>query len=340
MKHTRECAVRMTRSNGPETPSGNRTVTEGVEEVGKRILLGGFLVALIACMAAPAFAATAKKGGRGTAPVAKIESPRDSSTYTPGAVVSLVGRATDNEDKDDKLTYQWDVDAFNVGQERARILSFKGKNATFVPKQDGPPGTTYEIRLVVSDPTKHRDTVVVSLFPGSSNPAAASDEVSYQLGPGDMVNVAIYAGGEKQEDFTAEVSPAGTLTSPLIGQIAVAGTTAFQLSGKMREILAREFFVDPQVLVTVRNQARKVFVSGEVRNPGAYNAQEGLTVLSACTLAGGFTNYAALNRVKVLRNENGKTRTIEVDLSKVRRGKTPDLAVAAGDRVDVPHRRY
>ena len=305
--------------------------------MGKRILLGGFLLALIACVAGSAFATPARKGRRGTAPVAKIESPRDSSTYTPGAVVSLVGRATDKEDKDGKLTYQWDVDAFNVGQERTRILSFKGKNATFVPKQDGPPGTTYEIRLVVSDPAKHRDTVIVSLFPGSS---AVSDEVSYQLGPGDMVNVAIYAGGEKQEDFTAEVSPAGTLTSPLIGQIAVAGTTAFQLSGKMREILAREFFVDPQVLVTVRNQARKVFVSGEVRNPGAYNAQEGLTVLSACTLAGGFTNYAALNRVKVLRNENGKTRTIEVDLSKVRRGKMPDLAVAAGDRVDVPHRRY
>ena len=305
--------------------------------MGKRVLLGGFLVVLIACLAGAALAASGKKSGRGTAPVAKIESPRDSSTYAPGAVVSLVGRATDGEDADDKLTYQWDVDAFNVGQERARILSFKGKTATFVPKQDGPPGTTYEIRLVVSDPAKHRDTVMVSLFPGSS---AAADEVSYQLGPGDMVNVAIYAGGEKQEDFTGEVSPAGTLTSPLIGQIAVAGSTAFQLSGKMREILARAFFVDPQVLVTVRNQARKVFVSGEVRNPGAYNAQEGLTVLSACTLAGGFTNYAALNRVKVLRNENGKTRTIEVDLSKVRRGKTPDLAVAAGDRVDVPHRRY
>jgi len=295
-------------------------------------------MALIACAVGTASAAPKpKKGAKGTPPVATIASPRDSSTYTPGAVVSLLGRATDLEDKDDRLTYQWDVDALNAGQERSRILSFKGKSATFVPKLDGVPGTNYEIRLVVTDQAKLRDTVVVCLFPGTPE---ASDEVSYQLGSGDLVNVAIYAGGEKQEDFTGEVSPAGTLTSPLIGQIPVTGMTAFQLSGKMREILAREFFVDPQVLVTVRNQARKVFVSGEVRNPGAYNAQEGLTVLSACTLAGGFTNYAALNRVKVLRNENGKTRTIEVDLSKVRRGKAPDLAVAAGDRVDVPHRRY
>jgi polysaccharide export outer membrane protein len=305
--------------------------------VGKRFLLGGFIVAMIACVAGAAFAAPAKKGARGTAPVARIASPRDSSTYVPGTVVSLVGRALDAEDADDRLTYQWDVDALNMGQDRSRILSFKGKTATFVPKQDGAPGTIYEIRLVVSDPSKLRDTALVSLVPGT---ARATDEVSYQLGPGDMVNVAIYAGGEKQEDFTGDVSPAGTLTSPLIGQIPVTGMTAFQLSGKMREILAREFFVDPQVLVTVRNQARKVFVSGEVRNPGAYNAQEGLTVLSACTLAGGFTNYAAMNRVKVLRNENGTTRTIEIDLSKVRRGKTPDLAIAAGDRVDVPHRRY
>ncbi|TMQ68888.1 MAG: hypothetical protein E6K80_13480 [Candidatus Eisenbacteria bacterium] len=81
-------------------------------------------------------------------------------------------------------------------------------------------------------------------------------------------------------------------------------------------------------------------MSGEVKNPGGYSVQEGLTVLSVCTLAGGFTDYAAPNRVKLLRTENGRIRTIEIDLSKVRRGRTPDLAVMAGDHIDVPHRRY
>ena len=85
---------------------------------------------------------------------------------------------------------------------------------------------------------------------------------------------------------------------------------------------------------------RKVFVSGEVKNPGGYSVQEGLTVLSACTLAGGFTDYASLKRVKLLRTENGRMRTIDIDLSKVRRGKSPDISVMAGDRIDVPHRRY
>lgn len=304
----------------------------------KRLKMGGFAIALCALIALTAGAALAAAVPKAKPrPVATIVSPDNGASYTPGSVVSLVGRAANVKGGDAKATYQWDVDALNAAQERTRILSFKGKNATFMPQVDGPADATYEIRLVVTDAAKMRDTAVVSLVPGK---APASDEFSYPLGPGDVIHVAIYAGGEKQEDFTAEVSPAGAITSPLIGELPVGGTTASQVSSRMTEILSKEFFVDPQVLVSVREQARKVFVSGEVRNPGAYSVQEGLTVLSACTLAGGFTNFAALNRVKLLRNENGRTRTIEVDLSKVRRGKMPDLAVAAGDRVDVPHRRY
>ena len=273
-----------------------------------------------------------------TPPRASIASPRDNSSYVVGTMVSLMGTATDAEDRDARLTYQWDVDAVRDGATPVRVLSFKGKNATFVPEQTEQVGTRYEIRLVVTDSGALRDTAAVRLVPGPV--PARAEESSYPLGSGDRVHVAIYAGGEKQEDFTGEVSPSGTLTSPLIGEIPVRGITAFEVSNHMREILSRDFFVDPQVLVSVNNFARKVFVSGEVKNPGGYSVQEGLTVLSACTLAGGFTDYASLKRVKLLRTENGRMRTIDIDLSKVRRGKSPDISVMAGDRIDVPHRRY
>ena len=292
---------------------------------------------MIALAALASVASAAPKGASkkaNTPPVAAIASPADGASYVPGAVVSLVGAASDAEDSEGKLVYQWDVDAVREAA-RTRVLSFKGKTATFTPQDS--PGTRYEIRLVVSDPGLARDTAMVQLVPAAG---AGSETASYPLGPGDEVHVVIYAGGEKQEDFSAIVSPAGTLTCPLMGEIPVGGATASEVSNRMRAILSRDFFVDPQVLVSIKERARKIFVSGEVRNPGAYDVQEGLTVLSACTVAGGFTDYAALNRVKVIRSDKGKTKTIPVDLSKVRKGRTPDLAVMAGDRIDVPHRRY
>ena len=295
--------------------------------------------ACVVLVAGSAFAAAPVR--KNTPPVAIIESPKDGTVYAAGATVLLAGKATDAEDPDSRLSYLWEVDAVHSGRNHVRVLSFNGKGTSFVPDPGDDPATVFEIRLVVTDSGQLRDTARVTLGAGGGGGAAVvADESMYPLGPGDKVHITVYAGGEKQQEFEADVSPAGTLTAPLVGEIPVRGVTAFEVSNRMRAILSRDYFVDPQVLVTVNEYARKVFVSGEVKNPGGYSVQEGLTVLSACTLAGGFTDYAAPNRVKVLRTERGKTRTIEIDLSKVRRGKAPDVAVMAGDHIDVPHRRY
>lgn len=172
----------------------------------------------------------------------------------------------------------------------------------------------------------------LSLFPGN----VVSQTPSYPIGPGDVLQVAIYAGGEKQEDFTADVSPAGTMASPLIGTVEVRGLTSSEVAGKMTHILARDFFVNPQVLVSVKDYGRKIYVMGEVKKPGAYAIQEGLTVLNACILAGGFTEFASPRRVKVTRIENGNQKIIEVNLIKVQEGREADLVLQTGDRVDVP----
>jgi len=179
---------------------------------------------------------------------------------------------------------------------------------------------------------------VIGLSIFSSN--IHSQTPSYPIGPGDILQVSTYAGGEKQEDFTAEVSHAGTMPSPLIGTIEVGGLTPFEVAAKMTERLARDFFVNPQVLVSVKEYGRKIYVLGEVKKPGAFSIQEGLTTLNACILAGGFTEYARLSRVKVTRMENGKQKLIEIDLFKVQEGKQEDLILQAGDRIYVPQQWF
>lgn len=164
---------------------------------------------------------------------------------------------------------------------------------------------------------------------------------SYVVGPGDVIQVTFYAGGEKHEEFGGAVTPSGTLTCPLLGELKLAGMNAAQIGTKMREILARDYYVDPQVIVNVREYAGKITVLGEVRHPGVYPLKDGLTVLGACELAGGLTDFASTRRVRILRLlEDGKPQPIEIDLGRVKRGRTEDLALQTGDRIEVPRRLF
>ncbi|MBI3607797.1 MAG: polysaccharide export protein [Nitrospirae bacterium] len=180
--------------------------------------------------------------------------------------------------------------------------------------------------------------VLVALCGGAGSLLAQTP--SYPVGPGDILQVSVYAGGEKQEDFTAGISSSGTMTSPLVGELEVGGLTAFAIAEKLRTILAQDFFVDPQVLVSVKEYGKKVYVVGEVKHPGAYGIQEGLTALNACILAGGFTDYASPARTTVTRLENGTPKTFEINLLKVQEGKDQDVVLQTGDRISVPQRLF
>jgi polysaccharide export outer membrane protein len=78
-------------------------------------------------------------------------------------------------------------------------------------------------------------------------------------------------------------------------------------------------------------RAESVYVFGEVKSPNAYPVQKDTTVLQALALAGGATEHAALNRIKIVRTEKGKK--VEV------RAKLTDV-VQPGDTIIVPQRYF
>ena len=78
-------------------------------------------------------------------------------------------------------------------------------------------------------------------------------------------------------------------------------------------------------------KAGRVFVSGQVRNPGEYVARRGTTVLQALSLAGGINDRGAANRVRIVRVVNGKRKEFKVKLGD---------EVVAGDTIIVPQRFY
>jgi polysaccharide export outer membrane protein len=85
------------------------------------------------------------------------------------------------------------------------------------------------------------------------------------------------------------------------------------------------------------NQAESnIYVEGEVKKPGVYSYQPGLTALNACIMAGGFDNFAAPNRTRIIRNTEEGQEIIRIDLNDVKQGKIPDVELEPGDRIHVP----
>ena len=80
----------------------------------------------------------------------------------------------------------------------------------------------------------------------------------------------------------------------------------------------------------------KIYLEGEVNGPGAYDYQQGITALSACIIAGGFKQFAAPNRTKIIRQKGDKIEIIKINLNDVQKGKIPDLPLEPGDRIHVP----
>ncbi len=79
-----------------------------------------------------------------------------------------------------------------------------------------------------------------------------------------------------------------------------------------------------------------IYVEGEVKKPGVYSYQPGLSALNACLMAGGFGKYAAPNRTRIVRKQGKKQLVININLEKVRDGKIPDIDLMPGDLINVP----
>jgi protein involved in polysaccharide export with SLBB domain len=89
--------------------------------------------------------------------------------------------------------------------------------------------------------------------------------------------------------------------------------------------------LDGDTVYVPRFDPNRVFVSGQVRTPGAYSIPENTTLLQALALAGGPTERAALGRVRVIRLVKGKQTTVKSRL---------EDTVRAGDTIIVPERRF
>jgi protein involved in polysaccharide export with SLBB domain len=169
--------------------------------------------------------------------------------------------------------------------------------------------------------------------PAAPGPSASGDakavlaDTVYKLGSGDKVKVVVFNHEDLSGEFTLD--GAGNFAMPLIGEVQAGGLTSRDLEQRIASMYKQGYLVDPQVSVEVENY-RPFYILGEVKNPGSYPYVNGMTVLNAVALAGGFT-YRAKQNSFLLQRGGSNNQGVAVG---------GDQAILPGDIVTVQERFF
>src|SRR6267142_3283105 len=164
----------------------------------------------------------------------------------------------------------------------------------------------------------------------------AGEDPAYKIGPQDLLKIDVWK--EEQLTRTVPVRPDGKITLPLLNDVQAAGLTPMELAGIISDQL-KKYINNPQVTVSVTEiNSRRVYVTGEVSKAGAYPLFPRMTVLQALSSSGGFTQFARVKNIYVLRTENGKQVKMLFNYKEAVRGKSPEqnIELLPGDVIVVP----
>lgn len=176
--------------------------------------------------------------------------------------------------------------------------------------------------------------LVLSL--SAAAPVAAQGD-GYGLNPGDVLQISVW----REPDLLREVlvRPDGKINFPLAGDIVAAGRTPEEVQDAIVQRL--EEYI-PEAVVTValiQIGGNKVYVLGKVLRPGEFTIGNRIDVMQALAMAGGLNQFAAGNRIRVLRRgPDGRQRAIPFRYSDVEDGDnlSSNIMLESGDVVVVP----
>ena len=182
---------------------------------------------------------------------------------------------------------------------------------------------------------------------GSLTLSPRAQDTDYLLGSQDVLSIKVWGQGGLSDRFIVETD--GTFTFPIVGRVRAGGLTVRQLQDELTHQLADGYFKDPRVTVVVQDyRSQRIFILGEVRNPGTYTLTRPMTLVEALALAGSTTSNAggvALVRRRTDGEASGGplTRTgdgaseVRVDLTDLQEGVLSSNPILHdGDTIAVP----
>ena len=168
--------------------------------------------------------------------------------------------------------------------------------------------------------------LVVGLVLSAWMPATARGQ-EYTIGLGDVLTITVWGQADLSRDYT--VDPDGAAPFPLIGRIMAVGRSPKELAAHLTEVLGKDYLVNPQVSVTVKEYlSQKVQVLGAAERPGVYYLTGPTSLLDILSKAGGFASTAG-KQVLLVRNHGASDSpgsVLRLNLDKIQAGDVSENA--------------
>jgi polysaccharide export outer membrane protein len=172
--------------------------------------------------------------------------------------------------------------------------------------------------------------------PPPNLPVGVPTPPGYVIGPNDVLTVFFWR--EKELSGDVSVRPDGKISLQLLNEIDAAGLTPDALRETITKAASR-YIEDPSVTVVVKQiNSRKVFITGQVGKPGAYDLVAPTTVMQFIALAGGLHEFADKDDIVILRTEKGKQVALRFNYKDVvkRKNLQQNIELKPGDTIIVP----
>ena len=290
--------------------------------------MSGFLVIITLFLGVLGTGSVADAQPVGVSPAAPVaEPPQDD--YVINVQDSVNVTVWENADLTGKFIVQPDgaITLPLVGRVKAAGLSLRGFEMQLTRALAD--GFLIEPRVAVTLDS-HRGRRIF-IFGAVSSPGA------YALPEGQTLIEALVRAGYASASQVVVVRPTRPSSGPTLpenaGDAEVIRVNLKELEKDVEQgSLARNILLrDGDTVFIPRSDPTRIFVTGQVRTPGAYSITENSTVLQALTLAGGVTESAAINRLRLVRIVDGKQKTLNVKITDI---------VQAGDTLVVPERYF
>ncbi|RDV38026.1 polysaccharide export protein [Bradymonadaceae bacterium TMQ3] len=160
-----------------------------------------------------------------------------------------------------------------------------------------------------------------------------------ELGPGDRFLLRVYGEEALSGEFT--VGADGTINYPHVGRFRADGLTCTDVEVELTLGLGQKFLKEPNVQCTiVEYNSKRIFIFGEVREPGTFPYKNNISIIEAFALAGGFNERASTNNTKLTRVVDGVEIQVRVPLQEIVEGRQRNLRLLPGDIIFVPESAY
>lgn len=160
-----------------------------------------------------------------------------------------------------------------------------------------------------------------------------------ELGAGDKFELRVHNEPELSGEFT--VSSEGTINYPYLGRLKVDGKTCADLENEITGGLSNGYLNNPSVRCSITEyNSKRIFIFGEVKQPGSFPYRSNITIIEAMALAGGFAERADTNRTKLSRIIKGTEIQVQIPVQEIVEGRSRNIKLLPGDIVYVPTAPY